>query len=131
MPPPMPNGQWIEIGGFFNVPRNIMIGPSFGPEMARGLGSAYIIGFSKQSLDVIAFSIASNGTLVQPPFPMPYMPGQQGYMLSPGQTATLTFNGTVGLGDGLLSLNFTNGAKYRIEVIGSGGAYAQSNVSIS
>jgi|GEM_PF-5885037 hypothetical protein len=131
MPPPVPNGQWMEVGGFFNVPRNIITNPSSSPQIEDDVDRAYSTGLAKQSLGVINFAVNRNGTLSQSNYLMPPPPKMQDYVLSPGQSVALAFNGTVGLGGNLVNANFTSGTKYRIDVIGSEGAYAESNVSVS
>jgi len=132
-PLPVPEGSWVRIAGFFNVPRNMTINASVAPQVAGIVDAAFAVGSAKQSLGVIAFSVNANqtlGLLSLPPQSV-YRESQQGYTLAPGQSITLTFNGTVGLGSGLLSANFTKGAKYSMDVIGSDGIYAKANGTVT
>lgn len=126
-PPPQPNGAWAKVDGFFNVP--VSMNPDQDPRMATGVQLAYNMGTAKQSLGVLAFVIESNGTISLPLHPGLSPSQGWGYTLSPGENVTLTFNGSIGLGSGLVTANFTKGAKYKVDVIGSDGACAESELS--
>lgn len=132
MPPPMQNGKWVEVGGVLNFPRNMIVNPSSAPEIEAHVNQAYAIGAAKQRLGVIGFTVNQNATLsLLSGYPMPYSPNMEEYVIGPGQSVTLVFNGTIGLGGNLVKANFTSGTKYRVVVIGNDGAYVESNVSVS
>ncbi len=118
------NGQqWVSINPYFNIPRQIGLNGS-PKQISVGMKNAYAIGSAKESLGVITLLVNENGSLSQPSFSMRSNFSQQGFILNPGQTATLDFNGTISLGANLVIVHFINGSSYNINVISNGGASA-------
>ena len=122
---------WVNVGGFLNLPAKINVNAMQGGQVSVRIRSAFGLGMQKQRFGLLAFSVNRTGTLSLPKFSQnPYMM-QENYTLPPGESVTLTYNGTVALGPGLLTANFTKGSKYVIDVIGDEGAFAQSNVTVN
>ncbi len=124
--PPMPNGAWAKMGVLY-MPVNINVG--FGPGAAAGMATAYRVGMAKAHLGVMSLIINNNATLSEPSLPGVIFNNTHGYWLQPGQSVALSFNGTLGLGNGLLTATFTNGT-YTVAVVGSDGAFADSTINV-
>lgn len=130
VPPPVPDGAWTKIGGLLYVPTTLNRTAS--PDAANEMGFAYEVGMTKQNLGVLCFTVAGNGTMVQPSMTSIGVLAQDpGYLLLPGQSVTLAFNGTIGLGSGFVTANFTKGSVYGVNVVGTEGAYSESAVRVS
>lgn len=118
---------WVTVRGFFNMPRSIDANTMGHIEEAGALSLAYRMSAMKNRLGVIDFIANKNETLTEPFLPI--YPGTAGYVVSPGQSATLEFNGTVTVGRaGLMIINFTPGNSYVLEIVGNGCEYADTNV---
>ena len=118
---------WVTVRGFFNIPRSIDANIIGHANEAGAIGLAYNMSSMKYRLGVIDFIANKNETLTEPFLPI--YSGAAGYVVSPGQSATLEFNGTVTVGRaGLMIVNFTPGSKYILEIVGSGCEYADTNV---
>jgi len=74
----------------------------------------------------LPFAIASNDTLVVPPNTEEFE--ASGIIVQPGQSATLSFNGVISLGDGLIRVTLISGVTYKISVQGEE-AIAVANVT--
>lgn len=126
----MQNGQWVSIGWFFNIPMEI--GKNESPaQMANGIRNAYAICLNKENFGVINLIVNDNGTLSQLPNWGYVNLNQSGFILNPGQNATLSFNGTVSLGTDFITANFKYGSSYAVDVVGDDGAYASYNITAS
>jgi hypothetical protein len=55
--------------------------------------------------------------------------GRYGYTLQPGQYETFTFNNRLSIAEGEVLVKLLSGNKYKLEVTGSNGAFAQANVT--
>jgi hypothetical protein len=82
---------------------------------------------------VINFFVAQNGTLV-----LPFMTGSdmnefegEGYTIPAHSSATFSFKGTIGFGNGAMSISVTPGVVYKVIVIGEDGARASVNITAS
>ena len=80
---------------------------------------------------VINFLVYGNSTL-SIPFSEDSLNGSAyGYLLAPGKTATFSFNGTVSVGNGLVSFGLVPKDTYLVRVVGEEGAEASSNITAS
>ncbi len=82
------------------------------------------------SMRYMVFTVASNGSLA-----VPFSVGEEeqqdtvGYVLQAGQSVTLSFNGTISINNGLMTIAPTSGNEYEIAVQGSEDAFAKTNVT--
>ena len=80
---------------------------------------------------VINFLVYGNSTL-SIPFSEDSLNGSAyGYLLAPGKTATFSFNGTVSVGNDLVSFGLVPKDTYLVRVVGEEGAEASSNITAS
>ncbi|MGC8496133.1 MAG: hypothetical protein ACP5MX_02925 [Candidatus Micrarchaeia archaeon] len=86
-----------------------------------------------ESFRAINFFVGQNGTLV-----LPFVAGNdmnefegEGYTIPAHGSATFSFKGAIGFGNGVMSISLVPGATYKVVVIGEDGARASMNVSAS
>lgn len=78
----------------------------------------------------VSFFVEENSSLLPTISMQSITSGQQlGYLLQPGKTATLSYKGSLSAGNGIVSISLINGNSYKINVIGTGGAYASNEIS--
>lgn len=118
--------------------------PNFSASQSQDLGRMVKIGAQARMLQVLNFIVAKNGTLVLPLISgriEPMRPvvcencfgslSNQGYVLQPGASETLTFTGNLLYLNGQMKLTPVIGNKYLIEVMGDRGVEAHINVTAS
>ncbi len=103
-------------------------------------GNIRFIGIRMVQFHELSFAIAQNGTLFLPPLRVFSRGGNKSseasafstsYSLSPGQSVTLKFNGSISFGNGLVTTYLTPNDVYGIVVQGNPGAFAAVHANAS
>lgn len=76
----------------------------------------------------INFLVAGNGSLI---LPGADMKGDEGYLLMPGQSVRLSFDGRLSLGNGRITTYLVNGSDYTVYVGSTDGSSIEENVTAS
>jgi hypothetical protein len=118
--------------------------PNFSTSQSQDLDRMVKIGAQARMLQVLNFIVTKNGTLVLPLVSgriEPMRPAvcencfgsssNQGYVLQPGASETLTFSGNLLYLNGQMKLTPVIGTTYQIEVMGDRGVEAHINVTAS
>ncbi|HUB92478.1 MAG TPA: hypothetical protein VL945_00810 [Candidatus Saccharimonadales bacterium] len=94
------------------------------------LNRAKTVAIQSESFGTIYLLVGSNGTLSLPSVTA-IQSSSYGYTISPGQSATLAFSGTVLLDGGAVTASLVKGNTYKLEVIGDNGVASSINVTAS
>lgn len=99
---------------------------SVGSNLGVSASALATVGLNMQSYSMQTFSAGSSGSLV---LVSNLSTVQSGVTVAPGSSATLTFSGTATYNSGTFQTVPKSGSQYRINVVGSTGAYASTNVT--
>lgn len=83
----------------------------------------------QMQLQLIGFLFEGNSSLALPSNVSQIVYGKYGYTLQPGQSERFTFSNRLEIADGEVLVKLLSGNDYKLEVIGSNGAFAQVNVT--
>lgn len=93
------------------------------------LNRARQIAAQQRSLGLVSFIVEVNRTIGLPSSLASLQSPSYGYLLSPGASVNLTFNGYLSLDDGRVLVAPANGKNYKLEVIGDNGASGSINAT--
>lgn len=90
------------------------------------------VGLNMVYLHQLMFFVSKNASMILPQNNSAlYMLNNFGYSISPGATATITFNGVISCGNGKIFGTFLNGSIFHVIVLGNNGSFSHSNVTVN